>query len=63
MRGRDQYLAVVVAVLFVAGLIVVYFAVRKRSKIHRNWDSELVGTRGPSGAVEKLPRPGSAAQG
>lgn len=39
MRRPDQYLAVVVAALFVTGLIVACLAVRKRSKTRRKWDS------------------------
>lgn len=59
MNGPDQYLAVVVAVLFITGLIVAGLAVRERFKTRRNWESEIVGTRRRSGAVEKFPRPGS----
>ena len=47
MRTPDQYLAVVVAVLFFTGLVMTYFAVRQRSASHRDWDAALVGTRGP----------------
>jgi hypothetical protein len=56
MRGPDQFLAVIVAVMFLTGLIVTYLSVHQRAASQRNWDSELVGTRGPS-AGKTLQRP------
>jgi hypothetical protein len=46
MHGNDPYIAAVVALLFITGLVVTYWAVRQRSVNHRNWDGALVGTRG-----------------
>jgi hypothetical protein len=46
--------------MFLAGLVVIYRAVRQRSLKHRNWDNELVGVRAPSGAGLTVPKPSSA---
>ena len=46
MHGTDPYIAAVVALLFVAGLTVIFWALRERITNHRNWDGGLVGTRG-----------------
>lgn len=50
MHGTDPYIAAVVALLFVAGLVVIVWALRQRFTNHRNWDSAMVGTR----AVENV---------
>lgn len=60
MHGPDQIIAAVVALMFLAGLVVIYRAVRQRSLKHRNWDNELVGVRAPSGAGLTVPKPSSA---
>ena len=46
MHGTDPYVAAVVALLFVVGLCVTFWALRERFTNHRNWDGGLVGTRG-----------------
>ncbi len=46
MHGTDPYIAAVVALLFVAGLAVIFWALRERFTNHRNWDGGLVGARG-----------------
>ena len=50
MHGTDPYIAAVVALMFVAGLIVIVWALRERLTNHRNWDGALVGSR----AVENV---------
>lgn len=46
MHGTDPYIAAVAALLFVAGVAVIFWALRERLANHRNWDGGLVGTRG-----------------
>ncbi len=53
MHGTDPYIAAVVALLFVAGVAVIIWALRERFTNHRNWDSGLVGTRARGSAPGK----------
>ena len=53
MHGTDPYIAAVVALLFVAGVAVIIWALRERFKNHRNWDSGLIGTRARGSAHDK----------
>jgi hypothetical protein len=46
MHGTDPYIAAVVALLFVAGVAVFFWALRERFTTHRNWDGRMVGIRG-----------------
>jgi hypothetical protein len=39
----DIYLAIIVAVMFVAGCFLTVFAARKRSQARKRWDSESGG--------------------
>ena len=50
MHGADGYIAAVVALLFVAGLIVILRALRERLANHRDWDGAMIGVR----AVENV---------
>lgn len=45
----DQYLAVAVGLLFITGLIMMYYAMRQRSADLRAWDTALVGIRAATG--------------
>ena len=50
MQGTDPYIAAVVALMFVAGLVVIVWALRQRVTNHRAWDGAMVGVR----AVENV---------
>lgn len=55
MHGPDPYIAAVVALMFVAGLVVIVWALRERLTNHRNWDGARVGTRAAENARSSAP--------